>query len=101
MIAILTENFAGKWPFWMSPRQIAVIPVAPKYDDYAEKVTSKVCFIYAQIRQKCHEAGFFVDVDLSSETLPKKIRNAEISHYNFTFGNLILNSLNQQTNTDM
>lgn len=57
MIAILTENYGGKWyacctvtsqihacmcsfhrPFWLSPCQVMVVPVAPKYDDYAEQV---------------------------------------------------------------
>lgn len=38
MIAILTENYAGKWPFWLSPRQAVVIPVAPAHNDYAHKV---------------------------------------------------------------
>lgn len=39
MIAILTESFAGKWPFWLSPRQAVVIPVGPQFDEYAEKVS--------------------------------------------------------------
>lgn len=30
-IAIITEHFAGKWPFWLSPRQVLVIPVAPPF----------------------------------------------------------------------
>jgi threonyl-tRNA synthetase len=30
-IAIITEHFAGKWPFWISPRQVVVIPVAAPY----------------------------------------------------------------------
>lgn len=30
-IAIITEHFAGKWPFWLSPRQILVVPVAVPY----------------------------------------------------------------------
>ncbi len=30
MMAILTESFAGKWPFWLSPRQAMVIPVHQK-----------------------------------------------------------------------
>ncbi|EDO27279.1 predicted protein, partial [Nematostella vectensis] len=38
MIAILTESFGGKWPFWLSPRQAIVIPIGPKYDEYAQKV---------------------------------------------------------------
>lgn len=39
MIAILTESFAGKWPFWLSPRQAVLIPVGPQFDDYAEKAS--------------------------------------------------------------
>jgi len=39
MIAILTESFAGKWPFWLSPRQVILIPVGPQFDEYAEKVS--------------------------------------------------------------
>ena len=30
-IAIITEHFAGKWPFWLSPRQVLVVPVAVPY----------------------------------------------------------------------
>ena len=41
MMAILTESYGGKWPFWLSPRQAIVVPVSPKYDEYA----NKVCFI--------------------------------------------------------
>jgi threonyl-tRNA synthetase len=38
MIAILTESYAGKWPFWLSPRQCIVIPVGAPFHDYAFKV---------------------------------------------------------------
>ena len=38
MIAILTESFEGKWPFWLSPRQIGIVPVASAHFEYAEKV---------------------------------------------------------------
>lgn len=30
-IGVLTEHCAGNWPFWLSPRQVVVIPVAPVY----------------------------------------------------------------------
>ena len=49
MIAILTENYAGKWPFWLSPRQAMVVPVAPPFDEYATAV-----------RNRLHAAGFEV-----------------------------------------
>ncbi|KAJ1673197.1 threonyl-tRNA synthetase, partial [Spiromyces aspiralis] len=72
MFAILTENFAGKWPFWLSPRQVMVVPVTEKVYPYAQKV-----------QQRLHSAGFYVDIDLSADTLNKKIRNAELKQYNF------------------
>lgn len=33
MFAILTENFAGKWPFWISPRQVMVVPIAEAHNE--------------------------------------------------------------------
>uniref|UniRef100_A0A4W4E5V5 threonine--tRNA ligase n=1 Tax=Electrophorus electricus TaxID=8005 RepID=A0A4W4E5V5_ELEEL len=38
MIAILTENYAGKWPLWLSPHQVMVVPVNPSLEEYASKV---------------------------------------------------------------
>ncbi|XP_060856721.1 threonine--tRNA ligase 1, cytoplasmic-like isoform X1 [Metopolophium dirhodum] len=73
MIAILTESFAGKWPFWLSPRQAVVIPVGPQFDEYSEKVKKEI-----------YEAGFMCDVDVyHGDTLNKKIRNAQLAQYNF------------------
>ncbi|KZT43355.1 tars protein [Sistotremastrum suecicum HHB10207 ss-3] len=71
-LAIVTEHFAGKWPFWLSPRQVLVIPVALPYKDYA-----------AEIGEKLSAAGLYADVDNGSDTLGKKIRNGEIAQYNF------------------
>lgn len=73
--AILIEHFGGKWPFWLSPRQILVIPVGKGFQDYAEEVRD--IFLKEQM---------FVDVDLSGETLPKKIRTGQLAQYNFIFG---------------
>ncbi|KAJ2825190.1 threonyl-tRNA synthetase, partial [Coemansia erecta] len=72
MMAILIENFAGKWPMWLSPRQVLVVPVTGVVYEYAE-----------QVKQQLHSAGFYADVDVGSDTLNKKIRNAEIAQYNF------------------
>ncbi|KAK7019839.1 aa-TRNA-ligase-II domain-containing protein [Favolaschia claudopus] len=71
-IAIITEHFAGKWPFWLSPRQVVIIPVGPAFKDYV-----------AQVHDRLKSEGFFVDIDNGPDTLPKKIRNAEISQHNF------------------
>ena len=39
-IAILTEQTAGKWPFWLSPRQIVVCPITDETQDYANQIYS-------------------------------------------------------------
>uniref|UniRef100_A0A8C5HNG9 threonine--tRNA ligase n=1 Tax=Gouania willdenowi TaxID=441366 RepID=A0A8C5HNG9_GOUWI len=73
MIAILTENYGGKWPLWLSPRQVMVVPVGPTCEEYAQKV-----------RQDFFSSGFMTDVDLDPGcTLNKKIRNAQLAQYNF------------------
>lgn len=72
LFAILCEEYGGKWPFWLSPYQISIIPVDPKYNSYAEKIKN----LYLE---------FEVDINLSTEKLNKKIRNAQIQHYNFIF----------------
>jgi len=70
--AILIEHLAGKWPLWLSPRQICVIPVSEKLNEYAKTVESEF-----------FEAGFYVDADLTDKSLKKKIRDAQLSQYNF------------------
>ncbi|XP_044016687.1 threonine--tRNA ligase 1, cytoplasmic isoform X2 [Aphidius gifuensis] len=73
MIAILTESYAGKWPFWLSPRQVMVIPVGPSLDDYA-----------SQVKDTLWNSGFMAEVDIDhSDTLNKKIRNAQLAQFNF------------------
>jgi len=72
MAAVLTEHWGGKWPFWLSPRQCIVVPIDPKYADYA-----------FEVQQAVHEAGFYVDVDDSARTLNKKVREAQLAQYNF------------------
>ncbi|KAI0926473.1 threonyl-tRNA synthetase [Taiwanofungus camphoratus] len=71
-IAIITEHFAGKWPFWLSPRQVLVVPVAIPYKEYASEVAKTLS-----------DLGIFADVDNGENTLPKKIRNGEVAQYNF------------------
>ncbi|KAG5420241.1 THS1 [Candida metapsilosis] len=75
MTAILTEHYKGKWPFWLSPRQILIVPVSPKYYDYAEKLKK----IFND------EHFFYCDVDVSGNTLPKKVRSGQLMQYNFIF----------------
>uniref|UniRef100_H2YMU7 threonine--tRNA ligase n=1 Tax=Ciona savignyi TaxID=51511 RepID=H2YMU7_CIOSA len=72
MIAVLTENYGGKWPLWLSPRQVMILAVSSKFDDYAESV-----------RLQMHEAGLQVDLEKDPGlTLNKKIRT-QLEQYNF------------------
>lgn len=72
-IAMLTENFAGKWPFWLSPRQAIVLPIREALDSYA-----------IELKDVLHKAGFHADVELDSGlTINKKVRNAQLAQYNF------------------
>ncbi|CDR44075.1 CYFA0S13e02894g1_1 [Cyberlindnera fabianii] len=74
MTAILTEHYAGKWPFWLSPRQVLVVPVGVKYYNYATEVSKKL-----------NAAGFYADVDVTGNTLQKKVRTGQLQKYNFIF----------------
>uniref|UniRef100_A0A672ZID3 threonine--tRNA ligase n=1 Tax=Sphaeramia orbicularis TaxID=375764 RepID=A0A672ZID3_9TELE len=86
MIAILTENYAGKWPLWISPRQVMVVPVNPSLEDYAKMVCKQFT-----------EAGFMADADLDSGCLlNKKIRNAQLAQYNFI---LVVGEKEKMTNS--
>lgn len=72
MIAVLTEHCAGKWPFWVSPKQAVVIAISDKFQDYGE-----------QVMLRLRREGYMVDLDESNETLRKKIRNAQLNQYNY------------------
>uniref|UniRef100_A0A672L949 threonine--tRNA ligase n=1 Tax=Sinocyclocheilus grahami TaxID=75366 RepID=A0A672L949_SINGR len=75
MIAILAENFRGKWPFWLSPAQVMVVPVGGGSETYGQEV---VC--------RLREAGFMADIDDDrGSTLNKKIRSAQLAQYNYIF----------------
>ncbi|XP_032991846.1 threonine--tRNA ligase, mitochondrial [Lacerta agilis] len=75
MLAVLAENYGGKWPFWLSPFQIMVIPVGPDVEDYA-----------CEVHQLFHQAGFMADINSDqSLTLNRKIRKAQLAQYNFQF----------------
>ncbi|MBT3279470.1 MAG: threonine--tRNA ligase [Phycisphaerales bacterium] len=67
-IGILIEHFAGDFPLWLAPTQVAVLPVSEKYDDYAQQVT-----------QQLRDAGLRVDFDHTSDKVGAKIRRATLA----------------------
>ena len=66
-VAVLIEHCAGNFPLWLSPDQIAVLPISEKFNDYAEKVFEDLKA--SDIR------GYFDDRD---EKIGRKIRDAEV-----------------------
>ncbi|KAL6541788.1 hypothetical protein OROGR_011274 [Orobanche gracilis] len=76
LFAILVEHYKGKWPFWLSPRQAIVCPVSDKSQSYALQIISSV-------RDRIHDAGFYVDVDTTDRTINKKVREAQLAQYNY------------------
>ncbi len=64
-IGILTEHFAGKFPFWLSPVQIKILPISEKYTGYAEEVEAKL-----------KKSGYRTEVDERAEKIGYKIRAA-------------------------
>ncbi|CAL9064266.1 threonine--tRNA ligase, mitochondrial 1 [Musa acuminata AAA Group] len=72
MFAILLEHYKGKWPFWLSPRQAIVCPVSEKSQSYAQ-----------QVHDKIHQAGYYVDADLTDRKIQKKVREAQLAQYNY------------------
>lgn len=55
-------------PFWVSPRQVLVLPVAAPFKEYA-----------GQVAQRLWDAGLYAEADTSDSTLNKRIRNAELA----------------------
>jgi len=72
MVAVLCEHYGGKWPFWLSPRQCMVVPVSEDSYEYAQYV-----------RNALHGRGLFTEVNLSSGTLNKKVREAQVAQWNY------------------
>ena len=67
-IGILIENYAGKFPFWISPLQTMVIPISEEFNDYAAKVSKKIKI-----------SGISSAVDLKNNNLNYKIRDHSLA----------------------
>ncbi|MCC6563681.1 threonine--tRNA ligase, partial [Candidatus Uhrbacteria bacterium] len=65
-MSVLIEHFAGAFPLWLSPVQVMILPVADRHNDFAFALAKEL-----------KERGLRVEVDDSTESVGKKIRNAE------------------------
>jgi len=66
MVGFLIEHYAGAFPVWLAPVQIKLIPVAEAFNEYAKE-------LQAELRK----AGARVELDTSSDSLSKKVRNSQ------------------------
>jgi threonyl-tRNA synthetase len=66
-LGILTEHFAGAFPLWLAPVQVAILPISNVHNEYAEKLTEQL-----------KDAGIRVETDLRSEKIGYKIREAQL-----------------------
>ena len=69
---VLIEHYAGAFPLWLAPVQVAVLPITDRVNDYAEKVA-------AELRQ----TGLRVEANLRSEKIGAKIRDAQMQKVPF------------------
>lgn len=67
-LAWLIEKYEGKFPTWLCPEQVRVLPISEKYEDYAEKV-----------RAELKKNGVLAEVDNRSEKIGFKIREARLA----------------------
>ncbi|MBD0372683.1 MAG: threonine--tRNA ligase [Pyrinomonadaceae bacterium] len=69
---ILIEQYAGAFPMWLAPVQVAVLPITDRVNDYAERVAREL-----------REAGLRVELNLKSEKIGAKIRDAQLQKVPF------------------
>ena len=69
---ILVEQFAGAFPFWLAPVQVAVLPITDRINDYASEIASEL-----------KQAGLRVEANLKSDKIGAKIRDAQMQKIPF------------------
>ena len=69
---VLIEHYAGVFPLWLAPVQVAVLPITDRINDYAEGVAREL-----------REAGLRVEVNVKSEKIGAKIRDAQLQKVPF------------------
>jgi threonyl-tRNA synthetase len=69
---ILIEHFAGRFPLWLNPRQVRILSVADRHNDFAK-----------EIEKKLRNEGLLVEIDDSHESISKKVRDAQIAQVSY------------------
>lgn len=69
---IIVEHFAGKFPLWLSPVQVRILPIADRHIEYCK-----------ELKQKMFKQGLRLEIDDRSETTGKKVREAQLDKVNY------------------
>jgi threonyl-tRNA synthetase len=69
---VLIEHYAGAFPFWLAPVQVAILPITDRINEYAEKIGNEL-----------KNAGFRVEVNTKSDKIGAKIRDAQLQKVPF------------------
>lgn len=84
-LGILIEHYAGKFPAWLAPVQVKILPIADRHNDYAEG-----------LKEQFAAMGIRVEVDSRSEKIGYKIREAQLKKHPYM---LIVGDKEVETNT--
>ncbi len=71
-LGILIEHYAGKFPLWINPVQVKILTIADRFNDYAKETGLKM-----------EAQGLRVEYDFRSESMNKKVRDAQVEHVNY------------------
>lgn len=66
-IGILIENYKGSFPFWISPYQVAIVPIGADHNDYAKEIENRL-----------YEMGIRVEADYSDKNMNEKIKTFKL-----------------------
>ncbi len=83
-LGILIEHFKGRFPLWISPEQIRILNVADRHCNYAKTIKNSL------------EKHFITQLDLTNESISKKVRKAQLSQVNYI---LIIGDNEQNNNS--
>lgn len=83
-VGVLIEHFAGKFPTWLAPEQVRVLPISEKFDETANHVVATL-----------REAGVRVTIDDSSDKVGAKIRLAQLARIPYM---LVIGAKEQESN---
>ena len=71
-LGVLIEHFTGKLPTWLNPNQVSILPIADRHIHYSN-----------QLKKELKELGVRATIDSRSETINKKVRDAQLNQFNY------------------